>query len=358
MSYCMTFTGEIVPWRGCRRGRRSRCRARRALRASRSAGSRMASAVCSRRISLPAGDSVPPLPAPGSRPISSFSRSSWNSTERGLSGSSAKRSTTRAASGLDGVLAAMGHDAVADLQHHVERAVRRVLARQQAEHAGDVDAAFEPAADLEEAPAGEAVHVLVQQAGEAGELAQDDGHGAGRVVARRDRRRRICGRSSTGRAAPASHRARSGRGSGRRCRRRCRRSRPGRAGSPLRRRCRTVRDSRACRRAAAGPGRRSRPAARDRRAGCGPCLGALDIAAEPDQVLGGAAGQAAREVAREAVALAGQQRLAASTGVGLTTQTSAAWPPRCMASAVASGEAPTRAKPPGITAQPSAVRAR
>ena len=81
-------------WRGCRRGRRLRRPARSARRLSRSDGSRMASAVCSRRISLPACDSVPPLPAPGSRPISSFSRSSWNSTARGLSGSSAIRSTT------------------------------------------------------------------------------------------------------------------------------------------------------------------------------------------------------------------------------------------------------------------------
>ena len=80
----------------------------------------------------------------------------------------------------------MGHDAVADLQHHVERSVRRIFARQPAERARDLDAALEPSSDFEKAPAGEAVHVLVQQAGKSGELAQDDGHGTGRVVARRD----------------------------------------------------------------------------------------------------------------------------------------------------------------------------
>ena len=87
-------------------------------------------------------------------------------------------------------------------------------------------------------------------------------------------------------------------------------------------------------------------------------FGALDVAAEPHQVLGGAAGQAARQAAREAVALAGQQRLLRRPASSLTTQTSAAWPPRCMAIAVVSSDEPTRAKPPGMTLQPSGVRAR
>ena len=47
-----------------------------------------------------------------------------------------------------------------------------------------------------------------------------------------------------------------------------------------------------------------------------------------------------------------------STGRGLTTQTSAAKPPRCIAIAVASGVLPIRAKPPCITFQPCGVRAR
>jgi hypothetical protein len=40
------------------------------------------------------------------------------------------------------------------------------------------------------------------------------------------------------------------------------------------------------------------------------------------------------------------------TGLPLTTHTSAAWPPRCMAIAVVSSEEPMRAKPPGMTVQP------
>src|SRR5688572_2979466 len=58
------------------------------------------------------------------------------------------------------VAPAMRHDAIADLEQHLERPIRRVLARQPGGDAGDLDAALEPAADLQEAPAGEAVHVL------------------------------------------------------------------------------------------------------------------------------------------------------------------------------------------------------
>ena len=47
-----------------------------------------------------------------------------------------------------------------------------------------------------------------------------------------------------------------------------------------------------------------------------------------------------------------------STGRRLTTQTSAAVPPRCMAMALASGALPMRAKPPRMTSQPCGVRAR
>ena len=85
----------------------------------------------------------------------------------------------------------MGHDAIADLQHHVERAVRRLGVGQPGQRTGDLDAAFQPPADLEKTPAGETVHVLVQQAGEAGKLAQDDGHCPCRVIARRHRRREL-----------------------------------------------------------------------------------------------------------------------------------------------------------------------
>ena len=93
----------------------------------------------------------------------------------------------------------MGHDAVADLEQHFERAVGRILAGQPGDDAGDLDAALEAAADLEEAPAGEAVHVLVDEAGEAGELAQQHGHRAGRVVAGLDAGGEVAARSSAGR---------------------------------------------------------------------------------------------------------------------------------------------------------------
>jgi hypothetical protein len=67
------------------------------------------------------------------------------------------------------------------------------------------------AADRQEAPAGEAVHVFVHQTGKAGELAQQDCHRMAGVVARRtvvwNLRAVLAGRS-----APASHPARSGRG--------------------------------------------------------------------------------------------------------------------------------------------------
>ena len=80
---------------------------------------------------------------------------------------------------------------------------------------------------------------------------------------------------------------------------------------------------------------------------------ALDIAAEPDQVVGGAARQAAGQVAHEARRRRRGSSVTCSTGLSLTTQTSAAWPPRCMAMAVASSVEPMRAKPPGMTVQPS-----
>ena len=142
--------------------------------------------------------------------------------------------------GAHRVAAAVGHHAVADLEQHFERAVGRILARQPADDAGDLDAALEAAADLEEAPAGEAVHVLVDETGEARELAQQHGHRARRVVAGLDPRGEVAARSCADRRAPASRRARSGRGSGSRCRRRCRwqLSRPVRAAPPRhRRRC-------------------------------------------------------------------------------------------------------------------------
>src|SRR6185312_16976924 len=53
------------------------------------------------------------------------------------------------AAARDIVAATMGHDAVADLEQHVERAVGRVVAREPARDAGDLDAALETPADLE-----------------------------------------------------------------------------------------------------------------------------------------------------------------------------------------------------------------
>ena len=87
-------------------------------------------------------------------------------------------------------------------------------------------------------------------------------------------------------------------------------------------------------------------------------LGALDVAAEPVEVVGGAARQRAGLDAGEGRRAGPGSMVTGSTGASLTTQTSAAEPPRCMAIAVGSAVRPMRAKPPGITCQPAAVRAR
>ena len=98
--------------------------------------------------------------------------------------SSASRSTTVSRVVVTRVAAAVRHHAVADLDREVERAVGRVGVGEPGERAGHRDRALERAADRQEPPAGEAVHVLVHEAGEAGDLAQQHAHGAGGVVAR------------------------------------------------------------------------------------------------------------------------------------------------------------------------------
>jgi len=87
------------------------------------------------------------------------------------------------ARGGDRVAPAVRHDAVADLDRKIERAVRRVRIGEPGQRAGHGDGPFERAADRQEPPAGEAVHVLVHQTGEAADLAQQHAHRAGGVVA-------------------------------------------------------------------------------------------------------------------------------------------------------------------------------
>ena len=204
----------------------------------------------------------------------------------------------------------MGHDTVADLQHHVERAIRGVRPRQPGQHARDLDATLQPSADFQEAPAGEAIHVLVQQAGEARELAQQDSHRPRGIIARRNdsgeamhglgqvlQRQPAVGREAVAYLAGAVDRAVQRADQGRRYRH------PdidteGFEMIPY------VDEQRHL-----GIGRLGQP--RVIGAQHPHCvLGPFDVAAEPCQVLGGAAGQAARHGTVEGVLFAGQQRLA------------------------------------------------
>ena len=101
-----------------------------------------------------------------------------------------------------------------------------------------------------------------------------------------------------------------------------------------RRRCRTARDSPGYRPGAAGPGWRSRPAAHCRRAGCAPCLRSARHSgrARSGCRRRGWAGCPAWCGAKLSPSCGSS--VSRSTGLSLTTQTSAAWPPRCMAMAV------------------------
>ena len=77
----------------------------------------------------------------------------------------------------------MGHDAVADLDAEFETALGPgpfSEGRQQIRHA---EGAFQRAADGEEAPAAEPVHVFMDQAGKPGDLAQQNPHCGGGVLA-------------------------------------------------------------------------------------------------------------------------------------------------------------------------------
>ena len=108
---------------------------------------------------------------------------SWNITERGLSGSMIRSSMAPEIAKAVAIAAAMGHDAVANLEQHFGGAFGRVIAAQPACDLGNLDAALKPAADFEKAPAREPVHVFMHEAGKPGELAQQDRHGPGGVVA-------------------------------------------------------------------------------------------------------------------------------------------------------------------------------
>ena len=199
------------------------------------------------------------------------------------------------------------------------------LARQPGEGAGDLDAALQPAADFEEAPAGKAVHVLVQKAREAGELAQQT------VIARVasspgfDRAGEVADGLAPGRAAQASRQARICRGSGLRCRRRCRSSRsaraewPASASMPIR-----LEILSRSPRAAARSDPTLRLAAHDRRARCAPCLRSARRSGRARSGSRRRGWAGCRQAAVEALALARQQRFAARPACRSTTQTSAA----------------------------------
>jgi hypothetical protein len=72
--------------------------------------------------------------------------------------------------GADRIAAAVGHDAVADFEQHFERAVGRILGGEPGRGAGDLHGALEPAAQLEEAPAGKTIHVFMHETGKAASL--------------------------------------------------------------------------------------------------------------------------------------------------------------------------------------------
>ena len=84
---------------------------------------------------------------------------------------------------VDVVAAAVGHDAVADFEQHVERAIGRLGTGHMAEKPRHVQPALDIAPERQEAPAGEAIHVLVHEAGKTRKLAQEDRHGVAGVVA-------------------------------------------------------------------------------------------------------------------------------------------------------------------------------
>ncbi len=69
----------------------------------------------------------------------------------------------------DQIARAIGDLRIDQVEQHVEIGGARLLHAEMAHEAAGVDAALQPAADFEEAPAGDAVHVLLRQAGNAGD---------------------------------------------------------------------------------------------------------------------------------------------------------------------------------------------
>ena len=89
----------------------------------------------------------------------------------------------RLAAGRDRVAAPMRHDAVGRLHGKVEAAVRRAGVGQFGQKRAQQIGPLHRLADRQEAPAHEAIHVVVDQPGKARDLAQKHGHGADHVVA-------------------------------------------------------------------------------------------------------------------------------------------------------------------------------
>ncbi|MPL73748.1 hypothetical protein SDC9_19554 [bioreactor metagenome] len=87
------------------------------------------------------------------------------------------------ARGLDPVAALVGDDAVGDLDRHVERALGRLGIGEGGQERGERIRPLKRAAEAEEAPAREAIHVLVHETGKAGDLAQKHRHRPRCVIA-------------------------------------------------------------------------------------------------------------------------------------------------------------------------------
>ena len=86
------------------------------------------------------------------------------------------------------------------------------------------------------------------------------------------------------------------------------------------------------------------------------CFDALEIAAIPEQIVGGPARQIAEYPVNGDV-VGGRHSVSIATGLDDSTQTSADCAPSPMLMARASGPAESRQNPPGMTRQPSGVAA-
>ncbi len=89
----------------------------------------------------------------------------------------------RVAVGLHGIAAPMGHGAVGHLHREVEGALGRLRVGEVGQHGGCGHGPLQRPADGQEPPAHRVIHVLVNEAGEAIDLAEQNPHRPRGVVA-------------------------------------------------------------------------------------------------------------------------------------------------------------------------------